>query len=198
MCRLIETIELKNGILSGIIYHNKRLNASRSELFGIKKSLSIEKEIVIPEVYKKGIFRCRVLYDKNIIKTEFFPIKERYFKSLKLVYDNKIDYHLKYDDRSSLNKLLAKKGTADEVVIIKNGMVTDCSVGNLLFFDGHNWITPDTPLLKGTQRTFLLNKKSIRKGTIKEGDICKYHKVGIINALLNMSNMIVLPIENIF
>jgi len=48
---------------------------------------------------------------------------------------------------------------ADEVVFIKNGMVTDCSIGNLLFFDGHEWITPYIPLLKGTQRAFLLDKK---------------------------------------
>ena len=174
------------------------MNAARSELFGIRESLSIEKEIVIPEEYKKGIFRCRVLYDKNIIKTEFFPIKERCFRSLKLVYDNEIDYHLKYDDRSALNKLMEKKGPADEIVIIKNGMVTDCSIGNLLFFDGHEWITPDSPLLKGTQRAFLLNKKMIREGKIREEDICKYKKVGIINALLNMSGMIVLSTENIF
>jgi len=197
MCRLIETIELKNGKLSEIIYHNKRLNVARSELFGIRESLSIEKEIEIPEKYKKGIFRCRVLYDKNIIKTEFFPIKERHIRSFKLVYDNKIDYHLKYDDRSALNKLLEKKGPADEIVIIKNGMVTDCSIGNLLFFDGNEWITPDTPLLKGTQRAFLLNKKMIREGKIREEDICKYKKIGIINALLNISNMIVLSTENI-
>jgi len=77
-------------------------------------------------------------------------------------------------------------------------MVTDCSIGNLLFFDGHEWITPDSPLLKGTQRAFLLNKKMIREGKIREEDICKYKKVGIINALLNMSGMIVLSTENIF
>jgi len=72
MCRLIETIELRNGNLSGIIYHNKRLNAARRELFGIKEAIAIEKEIVIPEKFKKGIFRCRLLYDKYIIRTDFF------------------------------------------------------------------------------------------------------------------------------
>ena len=197
MCRLIETIELKNGNLSEIIYHNKRLNAARRELFGIKESIAIEKEIVIPEEFKKGIFRCRLLYDKHIIKTDFFPIKERSFSSLKLVRDDNIDYHLKYADRSALNKLLEQKGKNDEVIIIKNGMVTDCSIGNLIFFDGHDWITPDTPLLKGTQRAYLLDKKLIRECDIKEEDIFKYQKVGIINALLSISNMIVIPIEDI-
>jgi len=197
MCRLIETIELKNGNLSGILYHNKRLNAARRELFGIKESIAIEKEIVIPAKFKKGIFRCRLLYDKYIIKTEFFPIKERCFSGLKLVHDDKIDYHFKYADRSALNKLLEQKGENDEVIIIKKGMVTDCSIGNLIFFDGDDWITPDTPLLKGTQRAYLLDKKLIRECSIKEGDIFKYQKVGIINALLNKSNMIVIPIENI-
>jgi len=117
---------------------------------------------------------------------------------LKLVRDDKIDYHLKYADRSALNKLLEQKGENDEVIIIKNGMVTDCSIGNLIFFDGHNWNTPDTPLLKGTQRKYLLDKKLIRECNIKEEDIFKYQKVGIINALLNKANMIVLQTENIF
>lgn len=198
MCRLIETIELKNGNLSGIIYHNKRLNAARRELFGIKESIAIEKEIVIPEEFKKGIFRCRLLYNKNIIRTDFFPIKERCFKGLKIVHDDTIDYHLKYADRSALNKLLEQKGKNDEVIIIKNGMVTDCSIGNLIFFDGHDWITSDTPLLKGTQRAYLLDNNLIYEKSIKEKDIRNYKKVGIINALLSISNMIVIPIENIY
>jgi len=38
----------------------------------------------------------------------------------------------------------------------------------------------------------------IREGKIREEDICKYKKAGIINALLNMSGMIVLSTEDIF
>lgn len=198
MCRLLETIQLKEGILENLPYHNSRLNAARKELFGISSAIRLEKEIRIPDELKKGLYRCRVTYAGSIHQVEFLPVQHRSFHSLKIVHDDHLDYHLKYADRSRLNELYAQREQADEIVIIRKGLVTDCTIGNLVLFDGEKWITPDTPLLKGTQRQALLDLRLITERRITEGDLSCFQKVGIINALLDLNHMPVIKKENIF
>ena len=62
-------------------------------------------------------------------------------------------------------------------------MVTDCYIGNLLFLKDNHWYTPDTPLLQGTQRAYLLESQKIHLANIDKNDICQYKKVMMINAL---------------
>ncbi len=68
-------------------------------------------------------------------------------------------------------------------MIIKNGKVTDCSIGNLIFRLGNQWLTPDTPLLAGTQREKLLQEGKIRETTIYAKDIEKFDEIRLINAM---------------
>jgi 4-amino-4-deoxychorismate lyase len=85
---------------------------------------------------------------------------------------------------------------ADEVIIIKNGCVTDTSYTNICFFDGKEWLTPDTPLLQGTMRRYLLDKGVIREVRIRRKDIQYFKKVSLINAMMELGEIII-PIENI-
>ena len=55
----------------------------------------------------------------------------------------------------------------DEVVIVKNGFISDTTISNLAFFDGSEWHTPNTPLLKGTKRAELLDSGFLKEKTIK-------------------------------
>ena len=82
-----------------------------------------------------------------------------------------------------LNELLAQKGDCDEILIIKNGYVTDCSIGNLIFRQGTQWFTPDTPLLEGTQRAKLLTQGRIKVRSILATDLHLFEEVRLINAL---------------
>lgn len=198
MCRLLETIKLHEGVLENLFYHNLRMNDARKELFMRNCSIHLEKEIRIPEELQKGLYRCRVTYGRNIDKIEFFPFQQRSFRFLKIVYHNNLDYHLKYADRSLLDELYAQRESADEVIIVKNRAVTDCTIGNLVFYDGEKWITPDTPLLRGTQRQALLDKKLITAGRIRETDLPGFQKAGIINAFFNLNTMPVIKTKNIF
>ncbi len=198
MCLLLETIKLNGGILENLFYHNARLNAAREELFGEPSAIRLEKEIRIPDELKNGVFRCRVTYGRSIHNIEFVPVLSRNFRSLKVVRHDRLDYHLKYADRSQLNELYAQRENADEIIVIRNGTITDCTIGNLVLFDGERWITPDTPLLKGTQRQALLDRKLITEERIRETDLPCFLKVGIINALFNLENMPVIKKNNIF
>ena len=73
---------------------------------------------------------------------------------------------MKLRQRGKLNELFAKKGSCDDVIIVRNGLITDSSYANLIFFDGREWITPKVPLLEGTCRARLLASGKIKTGNI--------------------------------
>lgn len=197
MFRLIETLKCKDGKLHNLQYHNYRLNKSRRELFRIYDEMKLENHISVPENAQTGNFKCRLIYSDKIEKTEFIPYLPRKIKSLKLVNNNEIVYTYKYENRNLLNQLFEARGDCDDILIIKNGRVTDSFYANVVFYDGQKWWTPDTPLLPGTQRARLIESNQIEETAITTADIFKYEKVGLINAMQNLDEMPVIPIQNI-
>jgi 4-amino-4-deoxychorismate lyase len=95
-----------------------------------------------------------------------------------------------------MNHLFNQRGDSDDVIIVKNGLVTDASYANLLFWDGKNWFTPEQPLLKGTQREFLIKNELIKQSTISITDLRKFEKVKLINSMLEMQGPEI-PVSNI-
>ncbi len=198
MCPLIETIKCDNGIFFNLEFHQARFDAARKNYFQIAEKINLIEVLQVPEAYSSGLFRCRVTYTETIGKTEFFLHKIRKIKSLKLVIDNEIDYRFKYANREKLNILFEKRGSCDDILIVKNGCISDSLTANVIFFDGEKWWTPDTPLLPGTQRARLIRKKIIHVCKVTVEDISKYRKVGLINALQDIENMPVIDIKNIY
>lgn len=197
MYQLVESLKLKDGIIQNIEYHQNRIDRSMSELYPDAQKIDLQKEIVIPENYNSGWYKIRVIYRALVEKIEIEPYQLRNIQSLKVVQHESVDYHLKYTDRQVLQHLFAQRGDCDDIIIMKNGMVSDSFAGNLLFFDGENWFTPTTPLLKGTKRQFLLDKGIISECEIREEDIRKYQKVGLVNALIDFDEMPVIPVEKV-
>lgn len=194
MCRLLETIQLLNGNLQNIEYHNRRLNASIRECFGIDGNKDIFEIIQVPQEFETGLYRCRLMYDDKSFRIEFTPYVFRNIKTLKLVYDDQIDYHLKYADRTRLDFLFGQRGNCDDIIIVKNGCITDSYAANLVFGDGIRWFTPDTPLLAGTMRAQLIGNGSLTETRITISNFRNYKYVGLINAFLTIENMPVIPI----
>lgn len=198
MCQLFETIKCRDGELYNLKFHQARFEKAQNEYFGISPHANLFKEIEIPEFAKTGLFRCRVTYSKQIEKIEFIPHRYREIKSLKLMEENKIDYTFKYTDRENLQKLFELRGNCDDIIIVKNGNITDSFAANIVLFDGNKWLTPDTPLLPGTQRAKLLTERIIFEEKIKVNDLGNFEKIGLINALNNLQEMPVIEFANIF
>jgi 4-amino-4-deoxychorismate lyase len=188
MSQLLETIKLENGRLVNLKYHNARFNKARKELFSLPEE-DLAELVQIPATCLTGVFRCRIVYQHVIEKVEFIPDQPREIHSLKVVENNTIEYPYKYANRNTLQELYCQRGDADEVIIIKNGLVTDCSIGNLVFFDGKKWLTPDQPLLHGTQRENLLEQGKISEARISEKSLSKFSLAGIINTFYSLENM---------
>jgi 4-amino-4-deoxychorismate lyase len=184
--QLLETIYLKDGQLQNIDYHNQRFNATRKAVFGNLETMDLIDLIVIPNEYKVGDFRCRLIYEDKIESVNFIKYVQKEIKQLRLVDIGSWEYDFKYADRSFLNNLLEKNADVDEVIMVKNGFITDCTIANLAFYDGKNWFTPSTPLLKGTKRQQLLDKQLITEREIRVEDISQYEGVCLINCFRNL------------
>jgi len=185
MCRLVETIKLQNKQLQHIEWHNRRFNEARRQLYGVNEQIDLQGVIKIPETLTEGIYKCRILYGIQIENIEIQPYIPRNVRTLKLLEDNEIDYTHKYENRQALCLLLTLKSEADDILIVKNGCITDTSFSNVVFFDGEKWITPDTFLLNGTQRQRMLSEGVIRETRITPNDLKCYSKVKLINAMLD-------------
>jgi 4-amino-4-deoxychorismate lyase len=184
MSRLIESIKLENGRFQRLHYHQARVDRSLFDLFQQKNSINLS-EVLAKQAYpKSGLFKCRVVYEKQIHSIEFLPYEYREIKSLKVVHDHAIEYAYKYEDRTRLNELFDQRQFCDDILIVKNGFVTDTLVANIIFFDGYKWVTPKTPLLRGTMRQFLLNAAEIKEETITVQDIPSFKTFRLINAML--------------
>ncbi len=172
--KFIETVLITDKI-ENIDLHNKRFNKTRYDFFKAKPA-DLKDYIKI-----KKNKRVRITYSKKIENIEYFELQKRKFKKFKVIYSD-IDYSYKYADRNKLNSL--KNPQTDEIIIIKNNLVTDTTISNLAFFDGQKWLTPKTPLLKGTKREELLDKKEIFPADITVNALENFEKIAMINAIL--------------
>ncbi len=196
MSRLIETVRLEDGKFQRLSYHQQRMDDALDHFFrGTFIKLANElKQIDFP---KQGLYKCRVIYDSHIHKIEFEPYTIRLVSSLKMVEVPSISYPFKWEDRDKLMNAYDKRGTCDDVLIIRNGMITDTSYSNIVLKQEGEWITPSVCLLKGTMRQYLLDSGRIREEQVSVNDLPRFEKFKLINAMIgwegeevNVSNIV--------
>ena len=177
----LETIKSVEGESLNVFYHQKRYEGVLRSL-GATKFKNLRACLNPP---KHGVFRCRVVYSKDAVEVTYHAYVKRDVKTLKLIYDDEIEYSKKYADRKKLDELFLQKDEADDILIIKNNLVTDTSVANIAFFDENRWITPAQPLLKGTARARLLDQGKIFEQEIRVEDLKNFSKVALLNAMID-------------
>lgn len=199
MYLLVETIKVENGNILDISFHNERMIRSLYGIYGIRKKQDLGNIIRVPEFARTGVYKCRVVYDDKTTKIEFLPYTIRSVKTLKLVIDENICYPYKFIARDKITRLFEMRGDCDDILIIKNGTVTDSSYSNVIFRDFKgDWVTPSTYLLPGTRRANLLKQKLITETGISSKDIPKYSEVKLINAMLGITDTEGIPVRNIY
>ena len=177
---LLETIKIDNGTVYNLQYHQKRCNSSREKLFLSKNILDLSKLLSPP---KSGLYRCRILYAEKVNSIEYIPYTPKEINKLKIV-PSTLNYDFKYAERTLLENLLNNNPQSDEVIIEKEGYLTDTTISNIAFYDGKRWETPLHPLLKGTMRQKLIEEGHLHQKNIKKEDLHKYKQVALINAML--------------
>ena len=177
---LLETIKIEDGEVSNLSYHQARCDESRKVLFYSTGRLDLSSLIQTPP---KGLYRCRILYDEKIHSVEYIPYTPKEIHRLKIVSSDLV-YDHKYANRDTLNKLLQMQADTDDILIEKNGYLTDTTIANIAFYDGEKWFTPEKPLLKGTMRAKLLDEGFLHTRKIKKEDLKNYTQVALMNAMI--------------
>jgi 4-amino-4-deoxychorismate lyase len=184
MSRLIESIRLCDGQFSRLDLHQARLNNSFQMIFGKESRWNLESILKARAIPDNGLYKCRVVYDEKDIQIEFGLYQTRSVQSLKLIVDDDMDYSHKWKNRGGLDKAFAKRGKCDDILIIKSGTITDTLYANIAFQKGNKWYTPQSYLLPGTMRQFLLNTGVIEECEITERNFREFDRFRLINAML--------------
>lgn len=195
MCLLLETIRVEDGRYCNPGYHQVRMDRSRESLFPGSGPLDII-EISVPDGASTGIRKCRIIYGNEIKTVEFMHYIQKTVRNFKLVEADNLDYKMKYLDRSDIDELQNKYPDYDEIILVKNGRITDTSFSNLAFLSGKQWFTPDEPILHGTCRQRLIDHQILFPMRICPGDLRLFSHVSMINAMLGLGDCM-LPVGSI-
>ena len=180
MSLFFETIRVIDKKIQNLHYHNARLNHTIQANFGIQANIDLREHIEQRDLDKE---RCKVLYSDTIKEVQFFTLTPRKVHSLKVLQSD-ITYNFKNVDREEIDKLFSKKENCDDILIIKDGFVTDTSIANIALYDGERWVTPQKPLLRGTLREKLLEKERLVTKDIKIEDLKHFSHLALMNAMI--------------
>ena len=186
MFQFIESICCVNKELRNLDYHQARFDRTRSDNFNDIKPILLKEIIQFPTDLSDEKYKVRIVYDREIQRIEFQPYQIKPINSIKLFeIDPKINYTYKYVDRWFFEEYI-KEAQTDDLVLVKSNYITDCTYSNIVFFDGENWFTPRSVLLKGTMRESLLNEEKIKEKNIKISDLANFQSFKRINAMMNL------------
>ena len=181
MSPYFESIRIQNRQIHLLSYHTARLNRTRWDIFGLKDPIILD--IKIPDQVDDGLWKCRVNYGPSIEQITFDPYPGRTIHNFKLL-DGGTDIEYTYKgDRTQLKALYDQRDGADDIIIVRDGYLTDSFWSNIIMSQGGRWYTPAIPLLKGTMRQYLLDEGRITERIIRASNIQDYDLIMPINAL---------------
>jgi len=177
--QFFETIKCDDYEVFNLNYHKERI----SNTIGLNINLG---EYIYPPNAK--LLKCKVIYDDSgILEITFDEYIKKDIGIFKLVYDDNITYNCKSTNRESIEKLLEEKENADEIIIIKDGLVTDTSIANIAILYQNEWLTPKTPLLSGTKSQRLLKDGIIKSKDISIDMLMNATKIATLNAMVDFN-----------
>ncbi|MDD7317948.1 MAG: aminotransferase class IV [Prevotella sp.] len=196
MCRFIETIKVADGEIINFERHEQRVMITAEHFWNKRLHIDRERLETLAKA-SEGISKLRFIYDRNGVRDiTCTPYRMRRISKLVLADGKGIDYSFKYEDRGMFRGIRGNAAEDREVLIVKDGMITDTTYTNVAFYDGRRWVTPRKPLLSGTKRALLLDKGLVTEGDIAASDIGKYQNIAFFNAMIELGEA-VLPISAI-
>lgn len=196
MYQFIESIKIEDQEIFLLEYHQKRVNETFRQ-FGKETSIDLEKIFKNLQHDEDGLYKLRIVYDLDRkFTTQLIPYAIAEIDDFQLVENNNIDYSFKYENRNEF-AVMKEEARSEEIIIVKNNRVTDTSFSNLLFLKGKEWYTPNTYLLNGVQRQYLLKSKKIKEAEITLQNLKEFSHFQIINALNDFDDMFVYPLHKI-
>jgi 4-amino-4-deoxychorismate lyase len=193
MSQFFESIRINDGIAENLNFHQARVHKTLNAFDASHNSIeltTIVQELVLPTL---GLFKLRISYDLNgNYEAKCNPYQYKQINHFALFDIKGKSYDYKYENRDWINEALVQSGK-DEIMMHEDGLIKDCSYTNIVFFDGANWYTPESPLLEGTQRAKLIQEGIIISKALYVDDIPNFIKFKCINAMIHWEDAINYP-----
>ena len=190
MCRFVESIQLKEGQFKHIELHQLRLQKAMADFYPNEKVINLAESLNQSSFSHEGLFKCRVVYDSEIRQIEFIPYIRREIKSLRLIETDIESRFYKLENRSEFVAAFGLRGNCDDVLLVKNGLLTDTSYCNIALSDGENWYTPRIPLLYGVNRAKLIADGKLKEKDIKQTEFVNFQNISLFNAMIDFKDII--------
>lgn len=184
--RWIETIRVEGGSVFNLPYHQMRVDRTLASACpcgasGAVDLASFAGTVACPE---DGLFKLRIVWDGDgISEWSISPYARKEYRSLAVVCGDGVRYSCKSEDRSCIDELFAQRNGCDDVLIVRDGLITDTSIFNVALYDGQRWLTPSIPLLEGTQRASLLDRGILVSAELKAEDLCRFSHIALFNSM---------------
>lgn len=187
MSRFIESVCFEKGEYKLIDLHQERINKTFRKFYPLTIPFDLLSQL--PKLDFKDKYKVRVVYSNESVNIEFAKYLPAKIEILSTVETKDITYSYKFEKRDEIDKLYKKREKADDIIIVKNGWLTDSWFANLAFWDGKKWYTPNTYLLNGVKRQFYLRYGLITEKSISPSDIKDFEKISLINAMLDLGDI---------
>lgn len=184
MSQFIESIRVVDGVIENLMHHQLRVDSTLKAFGAIENSIVLNTILAKIDIPNKGLYKLRISYglDGNY-QIRWLPYQFKTIASFALVAIQEQEYAFKFENRDWINKALMQSGK-EEMIMHHQGWIKDSSYANIVFYDGINWVTPEAPLLAGTQRAKLIQEGVIQTGPIHIEAIPAFQSFKLINAML--------------
>ncbi|MDY6121976.1 MAG: hypothetical protein SPI72_02720 [Porphyromonas sp.] len=196
---LLETICIREGRPQGLSYHKMRMAHSVAPL---SSPTLPNLASLCPEPLRRSRCKCRIVYSaKGIEEISFTPYHPKPLRALRIVEaPTDLNYEHKWLDRYALESLRQGCAADEDILICRDGLLTDISYANVLLSRLNTpkqfLYTPAKPLLYGTHLAQLAS--SLHFEPIPLDHLWRdYHSLSLINAMLDVGE-IQIPVEHIY
>ncbi len=186
---LLESIKVQHNKIYNLAYHQDRIAHGLKTIYKSSASIDFEPIKEAISAIDAGLHKLRIVYNEIFLKYELIPYSIKRPKTLQLLTSQRVEYSHKYLDRTQLDKLYKLKRNADDILIAKNGMITDTYYCNVSLRRDGSWFTPKVPLLKGTKRQQLLDDKQLSEEMIYVDDLHQFDKIRLFNAMIEFGEI---------
>ena len=194
MSLFVETIRVEGGEAPLLSLHQTRLDNTLRACCGDGAPPVDLPGIVNGLAFTPRRMKVRVVYGcDGVAEVTCEPYRLRHIGSLKVVCDDTVDYAFKRTDRRCLQRLTAMRDTCDDVLIVRNGLITDTSFSNIALLVDGRWLTPARPLLAGVMRRRLIAGGILRESNLTIDDVGRATSIRLTNAMTDWGEMEVSP-----
>lgn len=192
---LLETFCLEDKHLLHLNYHQDRVRWSTGQEIDISLFTEAIKSAPSYTLAHSGKWRVSVTYSpSSILSIRFVPYQVPEIRFLKPTTIEENFYSHKWANRSQFESIKRKLPQGTEPLFILDGLVTDTSFTNVVLEKEGQLFTPKSYLLKGTKRSYLLDKGIIQECDITLEELRHFDTIHLVNAMLSL-HQLTLPVN---